>query len=75
MGNAVQYITDEQGERVGVVLDMREYQRLTHRRVIDSDLLMLRSASSAEKFDSCSEHPQMRLCPVRAASEDAHYTR
>jgi hypothetical protein len=35
---------------------------------------MLRNTSSAEKPDSCREHPQMRLPCVEPASEDAPYT-
>lgn len=40
MNHSVRYITDEQGERVGVVLDLPEYQRLTTYRAVDPELLL-----------------------------------
>ncbi|MCE7984150.1 MAG: hypothetical protein DYG89_23495 [Caldilinea sp. CFX5] len=39
MSQSIQYLTDEQGERVSVLLDIHEYQRLTRPRAVDSDLL------------------------------------
>lgn len=53
MSHSVQYIKDEQGERVGVVLDMREYQRLTHRRSVDPDLLIGLSQSELHALAIC----------------------
>lgn len=38
MSEAVRYITDEEGKRVGVLLDLDTYEQLAHRRK-DSDLL------------------------------------
>lgn len=40
MSESIQYLTDEQGERVGVLLNIQEYQRLTHPRAGDPDLLI-----------------------------------
>ncbi len=39
MSSSVRYITNEQGERVGVVLDLDDYHQLTHPSVTDSELL------------------------------------
>ena len=60
MSNSVQYITDEQGERVGVVLDMREYQRLTHRRPLDPDILTGLSQSELHALAFCALAPEQQ---------------
>lgn len=60
MSNSVQYITDEQGERVGVVLAMREYQRLTHHRVADPDLLTGLSQSELHALAFCALAPEQQ---------------
>ncbi len=39
MGNSVRYITNEQGERIGVLLDLDEYHQLTRQSVEDPELL------------------------------------
>jgi len=57
MSNALQYITNEQGERVSVVLDMREYQRLTHRRTVDTDLIIGLSQSELQALAFCALAP------------------
>ena len=41
MTNAVQYITNEQGERIGVVLDLETYQRLAHAQTSETSELLL----------------------------------
>lgn len=60
MGNSLQYITDEQGERVGVVLDMREYQQLTRRRTVDTDLITGLSQSELHALAFCALAPQQQ---------------
>jgi hypothetical protein len=40
MANARRYIIDEQGERIGVLLDLEEYQRLPHLSLPDAELLV-----------------------------------
>lgn len=39
MSEAVQYVTNQQGERVGVLLDLDTYQRLDNAAVTDEELL------------------------------------
>ena len=39
MTNSVRYITNEEGERIGVVLDLDDYHQLTRPSVTDPDLL------------------------------------
>lgn len=41
MTNAVQYITNEQGERIGVVLDLETYQRLARAQTPETSELLL----------------------------------
>ena len=40
MSNIRRYIIDEQGERIGVLLDLEEYQQLTRLSPPDADLLV-----------------------------------
>ena len=40
MSESLRYITNEEGERVGVLLDVEEYHRLLNPSVIDGDLLV-----------------------------------
>lgn len=60
MNNAVQYITDEQGERVGVVVDVQEYQRLTSHPPVDSNLLTGLSQSELRALAFCALAPQQQ---------------
>ncbi|PSB21542.1 hypothetical protein C7B65_02855 [Phormidesmis priestleyi ULC007] len=39
MSEAVQYVTNQQGERVGVLLDLETYHRLSNISASDEDLL------------------------------------
>lgn len=39
MSEAVQYVTNQQGERVGVLLDLETYHRLANASASDEDLL------------------------------------
>lgn len=39
MSESVQYITNEQGERVGVLLDLRTYQDLINLSTTDEEIL------------------------------------
>ncbi|MEO0434733.1 MAG: hypothetical protein AAF151_23875 [Cyanobacteria bacterium J06656_5] len=41
MANAMQYITNEQGERVGVVLDLETYQHLARAQTPETSELLL----------------------------------
>jgi hypothetical protein len=40
LSDQVRYITNEQGERVGVLLDWALYRRLTQQTIIDGELLV-----------------------------------
>lgn len=40
MSEAVQYVTNQQGERVGVLLDLETYHRLVNNSASDGELLM-----------------------------------
>ena len=40
MSNSRRYIIDEQGERIGVLLDLEEYQQLTRLTPPDAELLV-----------------------------------
>lgn len=39
MSDVVQYVTNQQGERVGVLLDLETYHRLVHPLTPDGDIL------------------------------------
>jgi hypothetical protein len=39
MANSVQYVTNEQGDRVGVLLDLATFERLTHPPMEDTECL------------------------------------
>lgn len=39
MSDSVRYVTNEQGERVGVLLDLETYLRLTNLPTLDTELL------------------------------------
>jgi hypothetical protein len=56
MSEAVQYITNEQGERVGVLLDLAAYQRLAHRSSLnaeDPDFLLGLSVDELRALADC----------------------
>lgn len=63
MNHSVRYITDEQGERVGVVLDLPEYQHLTTYRAVDPELLTGLSQAELHALAFCALAPtqQTRL--------------
>lgn len=39
MTESIQYLTNKQGERIGVFLDLETYHQLTNQSVVDSELL------------------------------------
>ncbi len=39
MTESVQYLTNKQGERIGVLLDLETYHKLINQSVVDSELL------------------------------------
>ena len=40
MNHSIRYLTNEQGERIGVLLDVDAYQQLAHPTVTDPELLV-----------------------------------
>src|SRR5262245_29721671 len=64
MSEPLGYITNEQGERVGVLLDVEEYRRLVSPMVTDSDLLVGLSQAELQAL------AQSALAPVDQARLD-----
>ena len=69
----VQYITDEQGKRVGVLLDIKTYQQLTQHQNLDPDILVGLSEIELQALaDSLLPPPfQTRLDDLLARNADA----
>lgn len=63
MVERLSYVTNEQGERVGVLLDLAEYQRLTAQLAFDPDLLSGLSRAELEALAESTLAPtaQVRL--------------
>ena len=53
MSQPVQYITDEHGERVGVLLDLTTYSRLAETPKLDKDCLVGLSLDELNALASC----------------------
>lgn len=53
MSQPVQYITNEQGERVGVLLDLTTYNRLAEAQAPDENLLVGLSLDELNALASC----------------------
>ena len=84
MSEPLRYITNEQGERVGVLLDVDEYHRLASLSVIDSDLLVglsqaelqalaqsaLAPGDQARLDDLLARHAETQLSPEELAELD-----
>ena len=73
MGNAVRYITNEQGERIGVVLDLDEYHQLTRHSVEDPELLQGLSEEELQALAQSALAPadQSRLDDLLAQKADS----
>ncbi|MEZ4863554.1 MAG: hypothetical protein R3C14_19700 [Caldilineaceae bacterium] len=71
--DAVQYITDEQGKRTGVVLAISEYQRLIHPTVLDKELLTGLSQAELQALATCvlASKEQNRLDDLLARNTNA----
>jgi hypothetical protein len=84
MVEKVRYITNEQGERVGVLLDLAEYQRLVAQLAFDPDLLtglsrtelealaesILAPATQARLDDLLTRHSEAQLSTEEIAELD-----
>jgi hypothetical protein len=72
MARSRRYITNEQGERIGVLLDLDEYQQLTRLFPPDPDLLMELSAAELQALAQSALAPaeQSRLDDLLARNAD-----
>jgi hypothetical protein len=63
MSESMRYITNEQGDRVGVLLDLETYQRLVTPLPLDEDCLVGLSQPELQALASCKLSPseQARL--------------
>ncbi|MEZ4733719.1 MAG: hypothetical protein R3E79_42015 [Caldilineaceae bacterium] len=61
MSQSIQYLTDEQGEKVSVLLDIHEYQRLTRPPTIDPDLLLGLSQPELHALAFCKLAPEQQV--------------
>lgn len=53
MPESVRYITNEHGERIGVLLDLDVYQRLANPLALDADCLLGLSVSELQTLANC----------------------
>ncbi|MBS1252803.1 MAG: hypothetical protein MAG451_01845 [Anaerolineales bacterium] len=69
----VRYVTDEQGERVGVLLDLEEYRRLANSPALDAELLVGLSQAELEALADGKLAPatQSRLDELLARNAEA----
>ena len=63
MSEQVRYITNEQGERVGVLLNLEVYERMVSPLALDADCLVGLSVDELQALASCKLSPaeQVRL--------------
>jgi hypothetical protein len=73
MSSSRRYITNEQGERVGVLLDLEEYHQLTRSSPPDPELLVGLSEAELQALAQSSLAPaeQSRLDNLLARNADA----
>lgn len=73
MGNSIRYITNEHGERVGVLLGLDEYHQLTRQSVKDPELLQGLSKAELQALAQSALAPadQSRLDDLLARKADA----
>jgi hypothetical protein len=69
MVEKLRYVTDEQGERIAVLLDLQEYRLLAKQRVADSDLLIGLSQAELQAL------AESRLAPAAQVRLDELLTR
>ena len=72
----VQYLTNEQGQRVGVLLDVAVYQHLIQQKPTDPDLLTAMSHAELEALATSQLAPvaQMRVDELLAQQQTAALT-
>lgn len=76
MPESVQYVTNTQGERVGVLLDLQTYSQLIHPSSIDAECLTGMSVEELEALASCklALSDQTRLDELTAKHSEAALT-
>ena len=62
MGNSVRYITNEQGERIGVLLDLDDYHQLIRQSVEDPELLQGLSEEELQALAQSALAPADQSC-------------
>lgn len=84
MSEPLRYVINEHGERVGVLLDLEEYRRLSRQEKADPDLLIglshaelqalaqgvLASATQARLDDLLARHAEQQLSAAETAELD-----
>ncbi len=72
MANTRRYIIDEQGERIGVLLDLEEYQQLTRLSPPDAELLVGLSEAELQAlaYSALAPAEQDRLDDLLARNAD-----
>jgi hypothetical protein len=73
MSEPVQYITNEQGERVGVLMDLNTYAQLSNSPALDEECLTNLSVEELEALASCklAVGEQTRLDELIARNTDS----
>ena len=68
----IQYVTNEQGRQVGVLLDIALYRQLTSEQTIDPDLLVRMTAAELEALAGSKLMPdvQEKISDLLAAQQD-----
>ena len=76
MARSQRYITNEQGERIGVLLDLDEYQQLTRVSQADPELLTGLSAAELQALaqSALAHAEQSRLDDLLARNADATFS-
>ncbi len=74
MSESVRYITNDQGERVGVLLDLAAYQRIENSLALDTECLLGLSQEELQALANCklSISEQTRLDALLAKNSDSH---
>jgi hypothetical protein len=69
MAESMRYVTNEQGERIGVLLDLNTYDRLNHSPELDQECLIDLSQAELQALANC------MLAPVTQSRLDELLTR
>lgn len=77
MASSVRYITNEQGERIGVLLDLDEYHQLTRLSATDPELLQGLSEEELQALaqSSLAQADQSRMDDLLARNADSQLSK